>query len=306
MNNIEFRSDANIVVCKNSTEMFLKSSKPSLEKLSARYYESIPTSSEYTGYTANITFGDFFSAYTDSFTDPVAILAAINSKSSQNVLIDVNSNSNLNVSGESTEKNFSIFSSPAKDSSYLAGQMPLNSQDTTENIGLAVFNNGKIVGELNGLETMIYLLMDNKLKSAQISIPNPYYPAETMDIKIKPNSNTKCSVDLVNGTPYIKINIDILTRLMTMDTGTDTLNEERVKKVEEYTNKYLKEHILSYLYRVSKDFKTDINGFGRFACKNFLVWDDWLDYNWLHKFESATFNVNVNSNFKSSYLLMES
>lgn len=306
MNNIEFRSDANIVVCKNSTEMFLKSSKPSLEQLSARYYESIPTSSEYTGYTANITFGDFFSAYTDSFTDPVAILAAINSKSSQNVLTDVNSNSNLNVSGESTEKNFSIFSSPAKDSSYLAGQMPLNSQDTTENIGLAVFNNGKIVGELNGLETMIYLLMDNKLKSAQISIPNPYYPAETMDIKIKPNSNTKCSVDLVNGTPYIKINIDILTRLMTMDTGTDTLNEERVKKVEEYTNKYLKEHILSYLYRVSKDFKTDINGFGRFACKNFLVWDDWLNYNWLHKFESATFNVNVNSNFKSSYLLMES
>lgn len=306
MNNIEFRSDANIVVCKNSTEMFLKSSKPSLEQLSARYYESIPTSSEYTGYTANITFGDFFSAYTDSFTDPVAILAAINSKSSQNVLTDVNSNSNLNVSGESTEKNFSIFSSPAKDSYYLAGQMPLNSQDTTENIGLAVFNNGKIVGELNGLETMIYLLMDNKLKSAQISIPNPYYPAETMDIKIKPNSNTKCSVDLVNGTPYIKINIDILTRLMTMDTGTDTLNEERVKKVEEYTNKYLKEHILSYLYRVSKDFKTDINGFGRFACKNFLVWDDWLNYNWLHKFESATFNVNVNSNFKSSYLLMES
>ena len=46
----------------------------------------------------------FFSAYTDSFTDPVAILAAINSKSSQNVLTDVNSNSNLNVSGESTEK----------------------------------------------------------------------------------------------------------------------------------------------------------------------------------------------------------
>ncbi len=40
--------------------------------------------------------------------------------------------------------------------------------------------------------------------------------------------------------------------------------------------------------------------------KNFLVWDDWLNYNWLHKFESATFNVTVDSNFKSSYLLMES
>ena len=306
MNNIQFRSDANIVVCKNSSEMFLKSSKPSLEQLSARYYESIPTSSEYTGYTANITFGDFFSAYTDSFSDPVAILGAINSKFSQDSLNLANSNSDLNIANESTEKNFSIFTTPSKDSSYLAGQTPLKSQYTTENIGLAAFNNGKLVGELNAIETMCYLIIANKLEIAQISIPSPFYPNETMDITIKANKNTKCTVDLVNGTPYININIDILSRLTSMDVGSNTLNEERVKKVEEYTNKYLEENILSYLYKTSKDFKTDINGFGRFAVKNFLIWNDWIDFNWLHKYESATFNVTVKSDFKSSYLLMES
>ena len=170
--------------------MFLKSSKPSLEQLSARYYESIPTSSEYTGYTANITFGDFFSAYTDSFSDPVAILGAINSKFSQDSLNLANSNSDLNIANESTEKNFSIFTTPSKDSSYLAGQTPLKSQYTTENIGLAAFNNGKLVGELNAIETMCYLIIANKLEIAQISIPSPFYPNETMDITIKAVSYT--------------------------------------------------------------------------------------------------------------------
>lgn len=127
-------------------------------------------------------------------------------------------------------KNFSIFTTPSKDSSYLAGQTPLKSQYTTENIGLAAFNNGKLVGELNAIETMCYLIIANKLEIAQISIPSPFYPNETMDITIKANKNTKCTVDLVNGTPYININIDILSRLTSMDVGSNTLNEERVKK----------------------------------------------------------------------------
>ncbi len=303
MNNIQFRSDANIIVCKNSSEMFLKSSKPRLEKLSARYYESIPISSDYTGYTANITFGDFFSAYTDIFTDPVAILGAVNTKKSQDALTN---NSNLNITNESTDKNFSVFSSTPRDSSYLAGQTPFNSEDTTENIGLAVFNNGKIVGELNCLETICYLLITNKLKTAQISIPSPFYSNESMDLNIKLNKNTKSSVDLVNGIPYINIEVNILTRVKSMDAGSNTLDEDKTKKIEEYTNRYLEEVILSYLYKTSKDFKTDISGFGRFAVKNFLVWEDWKNYNWLHKFESATFNVTVKSEFKSSYSLMES
>lgn len=47
-NNIQFRTDSNIIVSKCDAESFLKYSTPLLDKVSARYYEIAPVSSEYT------------------------------------------------------------------------------------------------------------------------------------------------------------------------------------------------------------------------------------------------------------------
>ena len=73
-NNIEFRTDSSIIISKCDAQSFLEYSTPLLDKVSARYYEIAPSSSEYTGFTENITVNEFFSAITDGFSDPVAIL----------------------------------------------------------------------------------------------------------------------------------------------------------------------------------------------------------------------------------------
>lgn len=73
-NSIEFRTDSNIIISKCDAKSYLEYSTPLLDKISARYYEIAPTSSEYTGYTESIRLNEFFSAVTDSFSEPVAIL----------------------------------------------------------------------------------------------------------------------------------------------------------------------------------------------------------------------------------------
>lgn len=73
-NNIQFRTDSNIIISKCDAKSYLESSTPLLDKISARYYEIAPSSSEYTGYTESIRINEFFSAITDSFSEPVAIL----------------------------------------------------------------------------------------------------------------------------------------------------------------------------------------------------------------------------------------
>ena len=73
-NNIQFRTDSNIIISKCDAKSYLESSTPLLDKISARYYEIAPSSSEYTGYTESITLNEFFSSVTDSFSEPVAIL----------------------------------------------------------------------------------------------------------------------------------------------------------------------------------------------------------------------------------------
>lgn len=299
MNNIQFNTDANVIISKNGSEDFLKASKPVLEKMSAKYYEIIPTSSEYTGYTQNITLIDFFSSYLDTASSPVAILGSINNPSTQEEYAkEIVSYNNSN--------NTSPLDSSEKDSSYIAGETPIDSKKNIENIGLAVFNKDTFVGELNAMQSLCHLIMVNELKSGQIRIPSPFREGEYIDLSIRLAKNTDKKVTLENGTPYIECSIYLTSRILSMDENSENLNKETIKKIEDYTNKYLENNISNYLYKTSKEYNTDIDGFGNYARKYFTFWQDWQDYNWINNYKNAFFKVTVYSNIKSSYLLMES
>lgn len=74
INDVQFRSDANIIISKCTAETYLEYSTPVLDSTSARYYEIASSSSEYTGYTESITCNEFVSAITYSACEPIAIL----------------------------------------------------------------------------------------------------------------------------------------------------------------------------------------------------------------------------------------
>lgn len=128
VNNIEVRPDCNIIISRCNAEDFLNNSKPSLETLSARYYEQVLNSSQYTGFTTNTTLISFFSAYQSSSYEPVAILGGINSPSTHHV---------------DTNDSYADI-----DSSYKANETPIENKTNLEIIGLAVFNDDKLIGEL--------------------------------------------------------------------------------------------------------------------------------------------------------------
>lgn len=73
-NAIQFRTTSNIIISKCDAKSYLEYSSPLLDKISARYYEIAPTSSEYTGYTESITCNEFLSSINSNFSSPVAIL----------------------------------------------------------------------------------------------------------------------------------------------------------------------------------------------------------------------------------------
>lgn len=74
MNNVQIRPDCNVVISRCNAEYFLNNSKPMLEKLSARYYELAPSSSDYTAYTEDVSLSTFFSNFNDTFTQAYGIL----------------------------------------------------------------------------------------------------------------------------------------------------------------------------------------------------------------------------------------
>ncbi len=278
-NDIQFRTDSNIIISKCDASAFLEYSTPELDKVAARYYEIAPTSSEYTGYTESITCNEFFTAINATTSEPVAILGSINTDDTHNTSQDT-------------------------DSSYTAGETPITGNTSIETMGLAVFNGDKFVGELNGIESICHLIISNKLKNAQIRIPSPIEELDYIDLYIELKKNTKNSLYLVNSSPYITSNVKITARIHSMNQNIDLDDDSLVANIEKYAENYLKENISSYLYKTSKELHADIDSFGLYALKYFNYLSDWEDYNWLHHYQDAFFDVNVDVDLNSSYLLV--
>ena len=303
-NNVEVSPHANVVISKCSAKDFLDSSEPVLEDLSSRYYEIAASSSKYTGYTQDVSLIKFFSNYVDTFKEPVAILGSVNTYSNTPTSGDTGENNSSNSS--SSNRNIIVEDTAAKDSSYKAGETPISAKQGLENMGLAVFKGDKLAGELTGLETICHLMISNDLKSCNIRIPNPIGDSDFLDVNLKLSKNTKNNVEFVNGTPYISTNINVKIKILSA-TENSTKKEYRYyekdnsKLIEDTCNEYLKKIISDYLYKTSKDYNTDIDGFGTHAVKYFTTLQEWNDYNWLENYKDSIFNISVNSTLKSGY-----
>lgn len=284
-NNTEIRPDCNIIVSRCNASDFLNASSPGLETLSARYYELVLNSSEYTGYTENITLYSFFFSYSNSFIEPIAILGGINS--------------------ENTHKQDKTTSYVSMDGDYKADETPIKDKASLENMGLAVFKRDKLVGELTGIESLCHLLVTNKFKSSSITIPSPFEQNGIIDLSITRNKNTSNTVQLVNGYPYIKCSINIDGAVLSASNDFDFTKEDNLRILEEYAKSYLQEKIASYLYKTSKEFNADIVGFGRQLSKNYLTLSEFDELNWLNLYKDSFFEVDVTVNVRSSQLIVK-
>lgn len=280
INNTQIRPTTNIVVSKCDANYYIENSKPSLEELVTKYYDIFPNSGKYSGYTENITIGDFFNDLVCTSCNPSAILGGLNINSyNQNDFDNVN---------DSISNNSNIIGKRA-----------------TENIGLALFDGGKLVGELTGLETLWHSIIQNNINTFIVSIPDPKNTNEYLDLSLTQKRKTKIKVDVSTGSPYITVNISLTGKVFTIDGNSTYKNEAYLKEISSYANSYIQSSISQYLYKTSKDYKCDIDKFGKIATKHFLTTDEWNNYNWLNSYQNAFFTVNVDTNVESGVLISE-
>ena len=288
MNDIQVRPDCSVIISRCDSAYFLKNSKPVLEKLTARYYDIAPTSSEYTGYTEDVTLIDLFYRLNTSTGNPIAILGGINESNSTDL-----------------QNALSPVTAVERDSSYKANETPIKSKPNIENMGLAVFKDDILIGELNAIETLCHLMIVNKLKTCTISVPSPFVEGDIVDIKIVPSTKSHTQVKLINGSPYISVEIELNARVVSLSKASNDLSNENIKKIEKYADSYIKYQVEQYLYKTSKILGCDIDDFGRYATKKFATQSDWEEYNWIDNYCNSFFNVTISTNILSGNLLTQ-
>lgn len=289
VNKVQVRPNANIIICTSTAEEYIRSVKPSLENLVAKFYEILPRSSEYTGFTSDIKLEDFFHKLESKSEDPIAILGSpVSSNSGESSQNSSGSSSGGGTSGDS--------------SSSQEGPLPAN--NGIENIGLAVFKKDKLVGTLTTTETLCNLIITKKLKSCRLSIPDPEDENKAIDMYLTAETSPQIKVRIINGTPYVSVKVKMNSRIASINQISEQITEERIAKIEESASYYLKTHLLNYLYKTSKSFNSDISGIGNYALNQFKTCSDFENYNWLDNFENTFFHVDTDVSIRSNFLLV--
>lgn len=293
MNKVQIRPDNQVIISKVTAKEYIESVSPTLENLVAKFYEVLPTSGEYTGYTINAKLGEFFNQLICNTCEPTATLG--------NVVKEEETEKTSEESGSSSGSGDS--SSSDSSGSGEKSNESLSAKNGVENLGVAVFKDDKLVGQLTAQETLAHLLLRNELKNCNISIDDPENTNKKIDLYLISNHTARIDVNIINGTPFIKVKIIANARISSIDDISQEVTEERLSQIENSAANYLKELLYNYLYKTSKEYKSDIAGFGKYALKKFKTTGEFEEYNWLDHYQDAFFEVNTEVKLKSGFLL---
>ena len=278
INNVQIRPSTNLVISKFDAYSYLDNSKPALENLTSRYYEIFPSSGTYTGFTFDATIGDFFNNLVSNNTESYAILGGLNT-----------TNNNL--------KNIKDINLIKSNNTTISGKRD------AENIGLAVFKKDYLVGELNAEETICFSTIKNSINSFLITIKNPIKEDDFLDITIYPKKSLKAKINIINNSPLIDVSCKFEGKISSMTSNSDLLSDTNLNIISKYVNSYLEFMFYNYLYKTSTEFKSDINGFGKFALSNYKTMKEQSNFDWLNNYKNSTFKLNFETKIQSGMLL---
>lgn len=292
----EFRPRTFLGVTRGKAEDFLKETKPILEINPAKYFELVMESYKYTGYSIASTIKDFHSDMESPDIEPVAALLDVNKLESSKEfeeLLPQNGNEHETMPGN-----------------HKAGEAPVLFDNKSMNMGMAVFRADKMVGELDGRETVLYMMVTGKLGSSYFSIPEPgegdagsstekgnkKYISLQLNLARKPVIQVKMKDD----NPSASIHVFLEGSILTDESNNDYSSGEQLEILEDFTAEYIRKDILSFLEKTRDVYKSDICGIGKKMKQRFLLWDDWIKFRWPDKYENAEFDVIVKVSVRRS------
>ena len=172
-------------------------------------------------------------------------------------------------------------------------------------MGLAVFKDDKYVGDLSTIETLCYSLIKDEVDNFIITITSPFNESQKIDIKVGDLSQLDTDIDLSSGKPVINIKFNLNAEIINSIESQNQSYDETLEKLDLALKDYLSNEFKTYLYKTSREYKSDINEFYRLAKRQFLTNSDFLNYDWATKYESADFNVEFNEDIISTLIIRQ-
>ena len=185
---------------------------------------------------------------------------------------------------------------------YIAGNLDIEKTNKSEVIGSAVFNGDRMVTTLSNIESELYNIIKGDFQNGYSVIYSQKSPDHPITIKIEQQKRPKIKVDAKGIKP--KIDVEVFLEADFVSVPYDYFAESEIDRFEKETTKYIKEAIEKFLNSTSRQYKTDVCGFARYAKINFLTYDEFNNYKWNDKYQNAQFLCNVNFSIRRTGLII--
>ena len=322
INNEEIRSSANIVITNCTAYDYINNSKPNLENLTSKYFDTFDITSKLTGYFSNITLGDFFNNLSESNSDPIAVLGGLNStarseedKSSSNSSGESSSSSKSsnsnNINGEASNSNSSSQDVEEQEkqeietnqNNLVAGKSSIVGGRGTENLGLAIFSGDKYIGELTVWESICHSLITNSIDTCIISAEDPLVENKQLEIQLSPNKKSKITSTIENGAININIELNLIANIISLNSNINYEDTDTINKISTATQNRLNDELNKYFDKTARKYNVDIDKYYLSILKYFPYQKNFDNFNYKEKLKNAKFNCNTHVNIISSLLI---
>ncbi len=322
INNEEIRSSANIVVTNCKAYDYINNSKPNLENLTSKYFDTFDITSKLTGYFSNITLGDFFNNLSESNSDPIAVLGGLNStarseentsssNSSEESSSSSNSGNSGNINGEASNSNSSsqdVEEQEKQDietnqNNLVAGKSSIVGGRGTEDLGIAIFSGDKYIGELTVWESICHSLITNSIDTCIISVEDPLVENKQLEIQLSPNKKSKITSNIENGDININIELNLIANILSLNSNINYEDTDTINKISTATQNRLNDELNKYFDKIARKYNVDIDKYYLSILKYFPYQKKFDDFNYKEKLKNANFNCNTHVNIISSLLI---
>ena len=324
----EIRPKTSIIIHKGKSKEFLENLEPILEKNPARYYDLLLSSSEYTGYAVDNSLFSFYLSTQDDFSNAFTMItetpneskspqndeqnASSENQSSQN---DEQNASNENQSSQNDEQNTSNENQSSQNDEQNASSENQSSQNDEQNassedipktadpVGIAVFKNDSLVGEIRGEQIISHLIMQGKLRKVNINIEDIEDKAKITSIKLSQTESPNINITLNNIKPEISIDIPLQAELMSSGSPIDYTKKENRQKLGKAIEDKVKKDTLEYLQTIAKEYQSDIIGLGKHIRPTIATLEELNKIDWEKLFPQSGFKVSVRVHLDTTQMI---
>ncbi|MCL6515360.1 Ger(x)C family spore germination protein [Alicyclobacillus sp.] len=286
----EFRPSLYLGVARGKAHDIIAADKPVLEHSPTRMPDSIADVGERTGLFPVVSLHDFITVSSEHHMASMMPTLSVNDSVKPNTQGQQGGQGQGGGGGGAN----SGAGSDAGDKplSFTSGQVARSGGNPVEWMGAALFKEGRLVGTIDGRQSMLLSVLQGHIKRTQMTVPDPLTKGQYLSLALKTERTPVYTVRL--GEPMqIGVLVPIEADVVSMKGSANYSLPQTRLKVEQTLNRELSEQFTSVLSLLLNRYQCDVVPVALHARHLFPTHEAYVNYPWEDRLKDAQVHVSV-------------